>query len=725
MTTHMRLLLAGVDPTQVQALTRSVNELGHTVCAAVSGRDLDTADLRPDRPDLAVVDVGLGREADDAIEAVNQIQRRLEIPVLYLADSMDDARLQRACMTAPFGYIVKPVDARQLQVSIDAAVIAHGRERHLGERAVPAGRRSLLERDVNERELDAWYAALTDTVMEASSEGIVVTDAAGSFVRVNPTARKMVGNRLSGSNLRDWLDGHDVYEADGRTPVAPEELPFERALHGQPWDAQLVFRRRTSEPSAGTAEEDAHVSIAARPILDAAGRVLGSVSLVQDITTNVTAAAQLERAVAELHERVQIGDAIVRSMSDGVVVVDQDQRPTLFNPSAERILGIGMKDVPAAGWSNIAGIFHSDRVTPVPSDDLPLVRAARGEDTDERELFVRNPDVPGGVFINVNATSVRDGSGNLVGGVAVFRDVTRQVAEREALLQAFASGRLEIIETVLHNIGNAINSVEIGLDTINQQLTDNVLVHRFEALADVISAHEDDWGSWLTTDPRGQKVVPYLLTLLGDATVENVSLLKTVERVQDRVRHIVDIIRTEELSTSRTEERTTVNLRSKIDDVTRALRGLLAQGHIKVDVDSIHAPREVVVHERRFQHMLVSLVQNSAEAIDEERARRLKLGASREEALEATSSIRIVAREDCDRLEIEVIDTGIGIEPEHMQDLYRAGYTTKQRGSGLGLHAAADFVSRSGGKIHAMSEGTGTGTTVRVVLPLGCQDPSG
>ena len=66
----------------------------------------------------------------------------------------------------------------------------------------------------------------------------------------------------------------------------------------------------------------------------------------------------------------------------------------------------------------------------------------------------------------------KDKEGTEKGGVVVFRDVTHRVIAEEALTQAFAQGRLEIVETILHNIGNAINSVTVGVNVLQESLVE-------------------------------------------------------------------------------------------------------------------------------------------------------------------------------------------------------------------------------------------------------------
>ena len=71
-----------------------------------------------------------------------------------------------------------------------------------------------------------------------------------------------------------------------------------------------------------------------------------------------------------------------------MVVKDANANFTLFNPSAERILGIGMTDRPLEKWTDVYGIFHPDRSTPVPTDELPLLCAVRGEMLGDMEVFI-------------------------------------------------------------------------------------------------------------------------------------------------------------------------------------------------------------------------------------------------------------------------------------------------------------------------------------------------
>ena len=457
------------------------------------------------------------------------------------------------------------------------------------------------------------------------------------------------------------------------------------------------------------------------PLVDADGRRVGGAVLLRSATDAAVEAARAKRFESELHERVQVLDAIIRSMGDGVAVVDAEARFTLFNPSAERIIGIGMTDRPPEEWTDLYGVFYADGTTPVPAAELPLVRAVRGESVEDMELFIRNPNVPDGVYISVNASPVRAESRKVVGGVAVFRDVSERRMQEEALTQAFAHGRLEVIDTVMHNIGNAINSVATGVDTLYGWFEDNELVKRFEAVSQLAQAHEDDWTSWLEHDAQGRKVRPFLVSLVSDLSRRQHDLRQTATRVRERVRHIEDIIRTQASFTSGTVERKVVNLRRTVDDAVKVVVESPERRNVIVVIDCSRAPTEILVQESRFQQMLVNLVKNAMEAIAERLARLGDPGG------DWRPRVRLEAYRTGRGLVIDVIDNGIGIEASRLRSVFNAGYTTKKNGTGLGLHSAANFVIGSGGSIRPLSDGIGHGTTMRVTLrlPEPADDPQG
>ena len=414
----------------------------------------------------------------------------------------------------------------------------------------------------------------------------------------------------------------------------------------------------------------------------------------------------MKKTVDELQHQIQLMQAIFDSISDGVIVADEHGSLT-FNPSAARIIGGSIDAVPER-WTEEYSIFYPDKVTPIPTEELPLVRALRGEATDEMEMFIRTAAKPEGVYISASGGPIRL-SGTARGGVTVFRDVTERVRAEEALAQAFAQGRLEVMDTILHNIGNAITSVAIGIGTLKEELANNPLIERLSALSETVKAHAEDWGDYVQHDPQGQQVRPFLLALAADFIEQNRELSRTVERVNGQTNHIVDIVRAQRGFASKAMTSKDVNLRQAISSALKIVQDSFASRGIQTHVNCGNAPEEIRIQESQFNQMLVNLLKNAMEAIDE-----LKKSGG----LKGPPRIEIRACIQQDFLVLEVQDNGIGIEQKNLKTIFGAGYTTKREGSGLGLHSAANFVAGSGGKIQPLSDGYGTGTTMRVTLRL-------
>ena len=131
---------------------------------------------------------------------------------------------------------------------------------------------------------------------------------------------------------------------------------------------------------------------------------------------------------------------IIDSLAEGVVVANLEGRFVLFNQAAERILSLGLLDVPLHEWSSAYGCFKPDMVSPFPAEDLPLARSLRGEAVDDCEIFIRRNGGRDGGWISVSSRPVADARGRTLGGVVTFRDISplKRQLERQSLLSKIA-----------------------------------------------------------------------------------------------------------------------------------------------------------------------------------------------------------------------------------------------------------------------------------------------
>ena len=101
------------------------------------------------------MDISLGAGID-GVEAADCIRKQLDVPVVYLTANSDDATLQRAKLTDPFGYVLKPYEDKDLQTAIEIGLYRHKMERRL-------------------RENEQWLAATLGSI----GDGVIATDERG------------------------------------------------------------------------------------------------------------------------------------------------------------------------------------------------------------------------------------------------------------------------------------------------------------------------------------------------------------------------------------------------------------------------------------------------------------------------------------------------------------------------------------------------------------------
>ena len=570
--------------------------------------------------------------------------------------------------------------------------------------------REITKRKLAEAELEntvrklRFQTQLSEVIFNSMNDGLIVADSEGKFTVFNKSAENIVGIGMIDRPPEQWTEEYGIFYPDQVTHVPMEEIPLVRTMRGEEVNEMELFIRNEKRPAG------VHISVDGRPLHDDVAGHAGGVVVFRDVTAHRRAQDELDRTIRDLREHDELMETTFNSISEGIVVADEKGEFLYVNPAAEQITGMGATDTPPEEWARRYGSFYPDRQTPFESEDLPLLRAIfKQEETNDVDIFLRKEEKQDGVYIRVTGRPLRNDVGGVRGGVITFRDITEEMNAEEALARAFAQGRLEIVDTILHNIGNAINSVTVGIETVRHTLNEDRLLGRLRALARALEAHGDDWADYVANDPQGRQAMPFVIALAEDFTRQNEVLAKTVERVSDRADHIADIIRTQKAHGSPSMDRKDINLENALNAAVRVLQDSISKRDVRIDIDREDAPKEIRIQESQFHQMIVNLIKNALEAIDE-------LAAS--EGLADAPRIGIGARVDGDFLNLEVSDNGIGFAAAEADRFFSAGYTTKEAGTGLGLHSVANFVVSLGGEIIPFSDGPGKGATMRVRLRL-------
>jgi CheY-like chemotaxis protein len=113
-------------------LAESLKDHGYEVLDVVStGEDAVEKSLQL-KPQIVLIDIHLKGHLD-GIQAAQQIRESLDIPVIYLTAYTDSTSLERAKLTEPHGYLVKPVDEKELRITLEMALYKSHAEKQLRE----------------------------------------------------------------------------------------------------------------------------------------------------------------------------------------------------------------------------------------------------------------------------------------------------------------------------------------------------------------------------------------------------------------------------------------------------------------------------------------------------------------------------------------------------------------------------------------------------------------
>ncbi|CAK0765592.1 hypothetical protein CCP3SC5AM1_420008 [Gammaproteobacteria bacterium] len=302
--------------------------------------------------------------------------------------------------------------------------------------------------------------------------------------------------------------------------------------------------------------------------------------------------------------------------------------------------------------------------------------------------------------------------------LGISEDITeRRHIEEVRRFGAFQSGIAEMSVSVLHNIGNAITAVTDDAEQIRrgtEELGRLATLLATDAERTAATLHEDEASQKIFTNEGLNNTVKRLLTVQREvartiARIHNEGLKEHAERIERNVCHIADIVRIQQGAVLPGGGASLFSLKRVIEDA------MVMQGesivrhdevHVVVDIDP--SVDEITTYRNRLLQALINVLKNGYEAIRERQGENSIPG-----------RIVITGRPIAEgRVELRIVDNGIGIESDHLQDIFHFGYSTKARGSGFGLHSVANFIQEQGGSVEARSAGRNQGTELIIELPL-------
>lgn len=282
----------------------------------------------------------------------------------------------------------------------------------------------------------------------------------------------------------------------------------------------------------------------------------------------------------------------------------------------------------------------------------------------------------------------------------------REELNRKLLERSRSVGMADVASTVLHNVGNILNSINISVDVALRALK-RVPTDDMALIASLLQQHRHELMHYLSEDAQG-KQLPSYLTMLAESVRQNQGLVETelmgLSRNVNHIRQVVD--RQIHLARSERALWEPVRFQDLIEQALAIYRPTLEQGGCEI-VEQYDGDLEGLCDRHQVLQILVNLVSNAKNAMEAipDKPHRLTLHVGA--APDRPGFVRF-----------EIIDTGMGIVSGHLSRLFTQRFTSRSDGHGIGLHSAALAAKNLGGTLQAKSEGPGQGATFVLELPL-------
>lgn len=272
---------------------------------------------------------------------------------------------------------------------------------------------------------------------------------------------------------------------------------------------------------------------------------------------------------------------------------------------------------------------------------------------------------------------------------------------RQLLIAARQTGMAEVATSILHNIGNVLNSLNVSIDLLSEKLKTTKLKN-LEKITAMLKENRANLTKYLTEDEKGKHIIDYLLKLSDYWQEEYEIYLKELQAITKNIEHINTIVARQQALSGKSN---IIELCDPIDILEDAVQ--ISLKNLKQNITIIrefNIKKSILADRIKLHQIFVNLLNNAKDALYA--------------TDKAEKKIILSTDEDQKSIKIQITDNGIGIKPEDLGKIYAFGYTTKRSGHGFGLHASFLAAKEMNATLSAQSEGINKGTTFTLEFPM-------
>jgi PAS domain S-box-containing protein len=567
---------------------------------------------------------------------------------------------------------------------------------------------ALLERDPSEP-FPRESQALPYLLLNQLPIGVFQKDREGRFIFVNSwfcrlrrtTPEEFVGKTADEVAAGKWTRN----DAEHPGKLGEIELLNEGANHHK-----LIMKTsraiETEERYVHPDGKEQYLRAIKGPLLGPDGTIIGSQGLLLDIT-------ERKRAEAQLASERHMLRALMDSSTDSIYFKDRESRfrrcsEGLFRRcSAALASSFNLGSVDEIIGKSDFDFFDEEHARPAFEDEQEIIRTGRpiiGKS--EKETWLDGHIT----WALTSKMPLHDDHGEIIGTFGISKDITA-FKEAEAQVEALhklllqssrQAGMAEVATSVLHNVGNVLNSVNVSATLLLDNAKKSNVAYLGKAVA-LLNEHTDDLGAYMANDPKGRQLPGYLTRLSEQLTKEQQRTIAELESLRENIEHIKEIVAMQQNYATVCGVAETVKVTDLVEDALRMNAGALVRHEVALVREYTEVP-VITVEKHKVLQVLVNVIRNAKYACDESGRKDKQI------------KLKISQRDQW--ICIAVIDNGIGIPPENLTRIFNHGFTTRKDGHGFGLHSGALAAADLGGRLTAESDGPGKGATFTLELPV-------
>lgn len=396
---------------------------------------------------------------------------------------------------------------------------------------------------------------------------------------------------------------------------------------------------------------------------------------------------KLKKLANELADKEERTRAVLTTAADAIMTINDKGTIQTSNPASEKMFGFTSEEMKKQSIQSM--IKHKEEEISSPQAFLyELLRTAK---THPDLIGIRKDNSVFSLELAASRLNLSQG----IHFVLILRDITERKQSEEELAalnkqlitMARRAGMVEVSSSVLHNVGNVLNSINVSATILKEKLMDSEM-HNLADVARIFHDFQRNWKNFKENE-RGKDFVEYLTLLSKAWSDESTSLMQELETLIHKIQHIKHIVHMQQSLSGSGTMLDEVMMQDMIKDAL-AMNDLFNQRVFTVEIDCAVSTK-ITLDKVKLLQILVNLIKNAKESLMQSE------NPSKKIAIKSYF-------EGQDTIIIQVEDNGVGISSENLSKIFTFGFTTKKSGHGYGLHASAILAREMGATLSVQNK---------------------